>query len=345
MIEISKITCVYISCHSPLATGGTEVLHQLGSNLMKMNIPVKMFYYNYLLDNIKQDPVAERFRKYKVPYTLQVKDSSDIAIIVPEIGTHLINEYKRATCILWWLSIDFYYDIQKFNGRGAIIKKMSKSLLNGEISKVFKYAARKSYDPFKKTSSEKVFHWVQSEYARQYLLKKGISKDRISYLSDYLNEEFINTSGKSITRNNVVLYNPKKGFKTTSSIIKASSHLDFIPLMYMTPSQVSRILMMGKVYIDFGHHPGKDRIPREAAMCGCIIITNKKGSANFYEDLPIPNEYKFEEEAGFESKVAILIEDIFSNYEKHYANFKDYREKIKKEEEEFRQNLSMLLAN
>lgn len=23
-----------------------------------------------------------------------------------------------------------------------------------------------------------------------------------------------------------------------------------------------------KVYIDFGFHPGKDRIPREAVMCG-----------------------------------------------------------------------------
>lgn len=50
-----------------------------------------------------------------------------------------------------------------------------------------------------------------------------------------------------------------------------------------------------KVYIDFGNHPGKDRIPREAAISGCIVITGKRGAAAFAEDVCIPETYKFDE--------------------------------------------------
>jgi len=35
-----------------------------------------------------------------------------------------------------------------------------------------------------------------------------------------------------------------------------------------------------QVYIDFGHHPGQDRLPREAVQCGCVVITGKRGSGN-----------------------------------------------------------------
>ena len=35
-----------------------------------------------------------------------------------------------------------------------------------------------------------------------------------------------------------------------------------------------------QVYIDFGHHPGQDRLPREAVQCGCVVITGTRGSGN-----------------------------------------------------------------
>ena len=46
-------------------------------------------------------------------------------------------------------------------------------------------------------------------------------------------------------------------------------------------------------YIDFGPHPGMDRLPREAALAGCIVITNREGAAAHDEDVPLPPEYKF----------------------------------------------------
>ena len=39
--------------------------------------------------------------------------------------------------------------------------------------------------------------------------------------------------------------------------------------------------------MDFGFHPGQDRLPREAALLKNCIITNREGSAAFYKDVPI----------------------------------------------------------
>jgi len=63
----------------------------------------------------------------------------------------------------------------------------------------------------------------------------------------------------------------------------------------MPREEVIKLLQKAKVYIDFDYHPRKDRLPREAAILGCCVITRKRGSAKFFEDVPIPDEYKFED--------------------------------------------------
>jgi disulfide oxidoreductase YuzD len=50
---------------------------------------------------------------------------------------------------------------------------------------------------------------------------------------------------------------------------------------------------LAKIYIDFGHHPGKDRIPREMAACGCIVITGNEGTSASDVDVPVgPRKFK-----------------------------------------------------
>lgn len=48
------------------------------------------------------------------------------------------------------------------------------------------------------------------------------------------------------------------------------------------------------IYIDFGEHPGKDRIPREAAMRDLIVITGRDGAAVNDVDVSIPKKYKID---------------------------------------------------
>jgi hypothetical protein len=69
-----------------------------------------------------------------------------------------------------------------------------------------------------------------------------------------------------------------------------------------------------------------DRLPREAALAGCIVITNREGAANNEKDVPLPSELKcsaFNADAIFS-----LLRDIccdFVKYEEYARKMQPYR--------------------
>src|SRR5687767_6015204 len=91
------------------------------------------------------------------------------------------------------------------------------------------------------------------------------------YLSDYLNPMYVHEA-KTVdysTKKNVVLYNPKKGYSYTQKLMEACADLRWVPLDSLGLTQMIETMKTSKLYIDFGPHPGKDRLPREAAIMGC----------------------------------------------------------------------------
>ncbi|MBQ2559925.1 MAG: hypothetical protein II565_05000, partial [Fibrobacter sp.] len=117
-------------------------------------------------------------------------------------------------------------------------------------------------------------------------------------------------------------------------------------LQNMTTEQVKETLLHSKVYIDFGNHPGKDRFPREAAMCGCCVITGKRGSAKFFEDVPIDNEFKYDESAKTIPLIISKIRECLNNYETESSKFNGYREFIKGEYQTFQDDVkSIFISN
>lgn len=104
----------------------------------------------------------------------------------------------------------------------------------------------------------------------------------------------------------------------------------------MTPAEVSDHCNRAKVYIDFGHHPGKDRMPREAAIAGCCIVTGRQGAAKFPEDIFIPDVYKIDEtRSDFVHEFGRTISNIFEAFEENAEHFDDYRTRIRTEKSDF----------
>lgn len=313
---------IYIGCIAHTATGGTELLHQLASTIIGLGLEAKIFYVG---SSHRKDPVAERFKKYKAPYTFEIKNlRQDDLLIVPEVMTQFLYNWRTPVpCkkIIWWLSVDNYYTSVS------------------HFKKTLKYYLGYRVFDFK----EDFYHLAQSEYAANFLRKKGIAK--LGYLSDYLGDDFLEAPSIDLsTKKDIIAYNPKKGKEITDEFIKkAGSNLEFVALENMTPIEVKKTLLKAKVYIDFGTHPGKDRIPREAAMCGCCIITNRAGSAAFKEDVPIPEEYKFSSPRSSFDAITLLIEKCFRNFSCEHQKFDSYRESIKKEKNLFQSEVLHLL--
>lgn len=310
-------TAIFISCPANLVTGGPEVLHQLGAKLNSLGRAAYMFYYNRQKD---KDPVPGPYREYRVPQVDRITDDARNILIVPEVKTSQIYEFPNITKCIWWLSVDNFFVAE---GR----RKKWKSLFGFRSKKIRKYDF---------SDIPRLSHFVQSRYAREFLKSKGIPSTRIEYLSDYLNTDFLKAAaGSPIKKEDWIAYNPRKGFEFTQHLIEAAPELEWKPIQNMSRAQVIDLLKKSKVYIDFGNHPGKDRLPREAAICNCCVITGRKGSAAFYEDVPIQDEFKFSDELSRIPNIIRKIRNCLSNHEHEVQKQDDYRDIIRHEEQVF----------
>ena len=318
---MQKFKNIYILCPPQTESGGPEASHQLVGEMCKLDISANLIYYKKrktifnlkgkLAISVKGDvifttkfinPTPKSYDCYSASISNEIIDDENNLLILPENLLHLVNFGKRIKKAIWWLSID--------NALMAISKLQNISVLRSEI-----------------------FHFYQSEYARQFLelLNFGNSFS----LSDYISEKFFLSQDSEIPREQIVVYNPKKGFEFTKQLIHLFPEINFIPLINMSKDEVCTTLKKACVYIDFGEHPGKDRIPREAALLGCCVITSKNGSAKFSKDVHIPGEFKFKKNNDNLEPIGRAIVECIENYSVQNEKFDAYRYKIGKEKKVF----------
>ncbi|MBR4642200.1 MAG: hypothetical protein IKO74_05680 [Selenomonadaceae bacterium] len=171
-------------------------------------------------------------------------------------------------------------------------------------------------------------HWVQSEYARQFVQLNGVPEHKIYMVEDYLNQAFLSRAAQIdlTAKKNFVTFNPNKGFEVTQQLMKLAPDIVWRPIQNMTPAQVQNLLAKAKVYIDFGEFPGKDRIPREAALSNCVVITGRRGAAANDVDINIPAEFKFGMQTTLQDIVK-KIREVFENFERELDKQKAFRDK------------------
>lgn len=321
MIKINKSSVVYVQSPPNYFSGGPLALHQLAFKLRKMSINAVMYYG----PKLKNNPVNINFTKYEIPYVFEISDNSKNVLITHEFNTSILFKFKNIKKAIWWLSIDNYYKGHEF---------LKKNIVNRFLSyfKLFKFFDLNN----SKHLNSDVFHLAQSQYAYEYLKNKNIKN--LNYLHCYLDEKFSEISYDLTSKLDIVAYNPKKGINFTKKIVKRfhESKIKFVPVQNMSIDEVQELLMKSKIYIDFGNHPGRDRFPREAALFGCSVITNKKGSAKNNIDINISEDYKFQHESELElDKIVELINDIIMNFRSHHDNFNSYRKTILRDEKRF----------
>ena len=69
---------------------------------------------------------------------------------------------------------------------------------------------------------------------------------------------------------------------------------EFKALAKMSSNQIKNYYSTSKIFMDLGIHPGRERMPREAAVMGCILIVAKRGSTLNNFDVPIDDLYKID---------------------------------------------------
>ncbi len=292
-------------------------MHQLAFKLLQFGLDAKIFYSKDV-----ENPVHDLFKSYNIPYVFNISDSFENLLIVPETLTYYLFKYKSIKRSIWWLSVDNYF------------KKTLRNIIANNLGIISNYNFN---------SDLQIYHFCQSDYAFKFVTGKLNSCNNVFMLSDFLLDDFANLNTLSNKRKNVILYNPKKGYDFIKILKKCpNNNFEWKPLVDMSPSQVKEELLSSKVYIDFGKHPGKERFPREAAICGCCIIVGKNGSANSNKDVPITDMYKFELSLENCNVIINLIDDIFLNFEYHKTHFEDYRVNISEQENIFKKEINFI---
>lgn len=139
-------------------------------------------------------------------------------------------------------------------------------------------------------------HLCQSEYAWQHTF--GM-RNRMM-LTDWVHVEQVDAP-----RQRRIVINPAKDAGLLRPWLDSTDR-HVVQMRGLDQAGVSRLLWSSQVYVDFGHHPGRDRPPREAALAGCTVFSTTHGAAAFWADMPLPDWYKFSTVAELEHKLEQL---------------------------------------
>ena len=172
-------------------------------------------------------------------------------------------------------------------------------------------------------------HLCQSHYAMAYLARNGISG---LPLFDYTSPDYVaqaaNPALGGQARDARVLY-PARGRAFGEWLKLIAPDIECLELQGFSPAEMTQLFLTSRLYVDFGHHPGKDRMPREAAVLGCCVITGQRGAAENSFDIPIPAAYKFDDaQAMREVDLLLTIRNVLKDYEHRTADFGVYRQII-----------------
>ncbi len=321
----------FVYCPSGVVTGGAELLHQFVSVLNDFGYNAFIVYYG---ESSRSIPSA--YEKYNLHLSEEIEDAEDNVVVLYEGYFLPLSFIENAKIVLWWLSVDNFYYCQSDSISLFDLYKFNKKLFLKELVKFFLRRRNPHIFSLKDLVNDKriVFNAYQSEYAKSFLVQHNFKN--LHSLKDYINDDFFYNDKTNIKKENCIVYNPKKGYQFTKKLISKSPYLNWIPIEKMTRDQVKDLLRRAKIYVDFGYHPGKDRIPREAAMSGCCVITGKQGSAGVYEDIPIDEQkYKFAQKRRNIKEILKAISEILKNYEYVVEDFSFYRKKIASEKKEF----------
>lgn len=279
-------------CPGNCATGGPEALHAFTSEMNRIDgVDARIWYWGGGVD-----PCPNEYKSYGCDYVTEIPPDYKGVLVVPEIWANRVLDYPECIRAIYWLGVDAYGTWTKPAECGAFLE------------------------------DESIIHIAQSEYAFDFLKKLGVK--RILKCTDAVNSEFYAEYPRT-NRNDVVLYNPAKATPFMNKLMNDCPDITFKPIRGLTRRQVIETMHSSKLYVDFGEFPGRERMPREAVLCGCCIITSKIGSASYHKDFP--HDYKFESKESHIWAIANRIRYVLKHYDECVEEFYFFRQALKQD--------------
>jgi hypothetical protein len=296
-------------------TGGPEAMHQLARVLLDMGLDARIMVYQdpgtIRIENgvVSHPPLVENapaigYIRYRPVYTDRFELGPDTLVILPETRCELAGQLAPSAVAVWWLSTHNGFYI------GARIR-------DDEVYRRWLFA------------SGEVLHFYQTLHARRMLTGFGCHS---SYpLVDYTDPRFLRHQLTGPNSGEAIAFNGRKGADHYQPFFAAHPEFTPLPIVNMPKRRVFETLKASRIFVKFGHNPGKDRMPREAASLGAIVVARIDGGSELFEDTPIGPQHKFRNEALTDGSLAKTLRDIAADPQPHWDDQAYYRSYLRTE--------------
>lgn len=322
---------VFVLCPHGV-TGGPEALHQLVHTINRLSGTARIAYVegglswslsHEVLRAWPERPAAVQsaYAHYDAPPLASGVLNEDTLVVVPEvwpeIAARIVHE-TRAHVAMWWLSVNNAPFFSQPGDHQTLLATLR---------------------------SPRVHHLYQSHHALAYI--QSLNLPRPVPLFDYTSDVIIRYAQSLVPADAAarrapyaIAYYPAKTPPAAHAFIQnfKARHpdIEFLPIVNMTAAIIAQALGRSSIFIDFGDAPGKDRMPREAAAAGAVVLLRHVGAATHYLDWPIDQRFKFDAEELADGRLDAKIIDALENRAAAMAAQSYLRSIIFSEQEEFR---------
>jgi|GEM_PF-1130739 len=329
--DLKKVKNVVIVCPSCI-TGGIENLCQIAHALKNMhNVEASFLWITYSDNACKYqennlwylrrqdyDLTPDLYKPLYNPSYLNkdVPLDSTTLIILPEIWCDFLPFFEDAQKMISWLSIGNIHGAQRSESCRILIER-------------------------KELYRLPCFHLAQAPWIQKWLTIWGAPS---VFMGDYISTIFTTPSNIQKIPNSIAYY-PAKGKDLAHKFIDQHPEYVYIKLENMSKEQVVAALDYTQIYIDFGHFPGMDRTPREAAVRNCIVLLHNAGCAVDFDSYPIADFFRFTSIDVDNNVLHQKIETILQNYTFVFTQQAYWRLHIAQEHYAFQQRINDLFNN
>lgn len=323
--------------------GGPEAIHQIVDKINNCT-DCKAFVAFYQKNFVPE----EKFKNFNVKYIniKNVPDTEDIVLCTPETHTHYLRKFKNVRKVIVWLSLYYYLrnvkeEAYTFSERCKY--RYSKGRFPWPAYPLYYLKDLLNKKDHFKFDMDGILHTQNCEYVAEYLRENGVKSSDMIYLDGPVRAEYFENSERPEKKNQIA-YNPGKGAdeympSVIEEIKRNCPGAAFVPIREMTVAQVKETLLTSKVYLDFGFFPGPEKLVKEAALCGCNIITSDKGAAKNSKDILIPSDFKFNMDSHPYKEISALTKAMLENYGEYNRLFEPYVKKVKKLNDNFERDV------
>jgi hypothetical protein len=312
-LSLARYRQVVIFCPTAV-TGGPEAIHQLSQALNAIGVRCSLVHIGPANTVrvvggklVAQEPphptILQAFAEYAPQVPREIAVDTDTLLIFPEGLAWLQHRFAGCGVAVWWLSIDnFFRALEADDDEDADV------VLDRVLGR------------------PDLIHLHQSVYARDWLRARGV--ERLYDLGDYTSPAFTTAPARGPSPAPTISYNGAKGSDLAAGFFAAHPQFDALPLRGYSRGQLRAIFRERRIYVDFGHFPGKDRLPREAAVSGAVVFVHRHASGACYDDFPLPDACKFDLEDIRSGALAARLAAVLTAPAQAWAAQETFRDRV-----------------